>query len=731
MKKLLTAGVTFVLLFSITLAQTPQTPQNPQNPPQEIAPEDVVRISTTLVQTDVVVTDKNDQVISDLTADDFKITENGKRQEVKFALFVSADELPRLDGKLTVAGQPVDPEVARNLSSRDLRRVFAFVVDDLTIPFEDIGTVRQMLTDFVDNRMREGDLVAIVRVVGGAGLLQQFTTDKRILRRAIARISPSQHPFAAFSTLPTDAVLNTQRLAAAAEENVASFPAEAISNANTNLDSSVEGTARGFRALATLNVAGDVTNSMRSLPGRKSLVLISGGLPLSETGLGQVTVGNAPIPVVETRAYLGNVNYLLKQLVDRASRAGVVINTMDIRGLQATRGVSRFTDPGNEAGSRLGGGVGMSGQGRLPNMGTFDNLALDTTSGHQGLQALADATGGVSVINTNSFREGLDKILARSSYYLLAYTPSEAFDNKYHKLDIKVTRPGARIYSREGYFATPDATRGPQTREEAIVKAAMSPLAKRDIDIAGRLQYRFLPENVAEVDINLLINANNLDLKQGPDGKYHSTFDVVGFVMNSMGKTQGGFSQTVTANLSAEDYKRALSAGLSYTAHAELPPGSYQLRAVVRELESGRLGSMSQYLEVPDLSKKNLTASSLFLYAVKVDAAGNGTPEPLTALRQLPHQQDLRYAAVIYFPKVSDGKVQLTSQVIVSQGDKVIFREEEQPVTGQVLNGQVVKIGQLGLSKARPGRYVLTLLIKEPGKKEKGVIRSVDFNLID
>jgi len=741
MKKLLTAGMTFVLLFSITFAQTPQpqTPQDPQKPPpapQEIAPEDVVRISTTLVQTDVVVTDKNDQIVSDLTADDFKITENGKKQEVKFVQFVSADSSPRLEGSLTVGGKPLDPDVARNLSSRDLRRVFAFVVDDLTIPYEDIGTVRQMLTDFVDNRMREGDLVAIVRVVGGGGLLQQFTTDKRILRKAIERITPTQHPFSAFGNLWSDTAVGGQLQAAAAEDS-ASFPAEAISNANSNLDVSQEGTTRGFRALVTLNVAGDVTNSMRTLPGRKSVVLISGGLPLSETGLNQVNVGGingvggTPIPMVETRAYLGNVTYLLRQLIDRASRAGVVINTMDIRGLQATRGVSRFTDPGNEATSRLGGGQGMSGQGRLPNMGTFDNLALDTMSGHQGLQALADATGGVSAINSNNFREGLDKILARSSYYILAYTPSEAFDNKYHKLEIKVSRPGVKIYSREGYFATPDATRGPQTREEAIVKAAMSPLSRREVEIAGRLQYRFLPENMAQVDINLLINANNLDLKQGPDGKYHTSFDVVGFVMNSMGKPDGGFSQTVNASLSPEDYKRALTAGLSYTAHAQLLPGSYQLRAVVREVESGRLGSMSQYLEVPDMNKKNLTASSIFLYAVKPDAAGSGTPEPLSALRQLPRQQDLRYAAVIYFPKVTEGKIQLLTQVIVTQGDKVIFREDEQPVTGQVINGQVVKIGQLGLSKARPGRYVLTLLIKEIGKKDKGILRSVDFNLID
>jgi VWFA-related protein len=725
MRKLFTSGLTLALLFSITLAQTPQ---QPQPPPQEIAPDDVVRISTELVQTDVVVTDKNDQIIPDLTLNDFKVSENGKRQELRFVQFVSADGAPRLEGSLSVAGHPVDPDVARNLSAKDLRRVFAFVVDDLTIPFEDVGTVRLMLTNFIDHQMREGDLVAIVRVVGGGGLLQQFTSDKRILRRAIDRITPELHNFSAFDNLTPAGEINRQVMQAAADMDVTTFPAESISSANSNLDNSEEGITKGFRALTTLQVAGDVTTSMKTLPGRKSLVLISGGLPMFETSPNQVTVGGAPVPIMESKAYVGNVSYLLRLLVDNAGRAGVVINTMDIRGLKASRGVSRFTDPGNEASSHISLGANTNGQGRLPNMGTFDNLSLDTMTGHQGLQALADSTGGVSVVNVGNFAEALDKILARSSYYILAYTPSEPFDNKYHRLKIEVTRPGAKAYAREGYFATPDTAKGPLSREDAIVKAAMSPLAKREIDIASRLQYRFLPDsNEAEADINLLINANNLTFKEA-DGRHTSTFDVVGFLMNSRGKPDGGFSQTVTANLSPADYKRALTLGLSYTAHAQLIPGTYQLRAVVRETDTGHVGSMSQYLEVPDLSKKNLTASSIFLYAID---PSNNTPQPLTALRQLPRQQDLRYAAVIYFPKLTDGKTQLTSQVIVSQGDQVIFREAEQAITGTLQNGQLLKIGQLGLSKARPGRYVLTLLIKESGKKEKAIIRSVDFNLVD
>lgn len=715
------------------LSQTPSTPQKPQ---PEIVPDDIIRISTALVQTDVVVTDKNDQAITDLKLDEFKLYENGKRQEVKFIEFVSPEASPRVDGNLNIGGKPVEPEVARNLTAGELRRVFAFVVDDLTIPIADVANVRKVLTDFVDNQMRPGDLVAIVRVVGGSGLLQQFTSDKTILRRAISRITPQLSVYSAFNNLTTQEKINKDLAAAAVDDGGANFLGDATTAQNANIDSSIDGATRGFRALATLQAAGQVTNSMKILPGRKSLVLISGGLPLFESSQEQITIGSgtttAVLSVAETRTYVANTSYLLNQLADRASRAGVVINTLDIRGLQGSGGVQHFNDPGNEATSALG--PGTPGFGRTANLAAFDNQNLDALSGHQGLQALASATGGVSVTNTNNFKDGLDRIVSRSSYYLLAYTPTEQFDAKFHKLEVKVSRPGARVYARMGYVAKADASAAALTREESIVRAAMSPLAKNEVDVAGRLQYRFLPDNTAQIDINLLINANNLELKQAANGKYESTFDVAGFLMNGQGRAQGGFGDTIHASLSPEDYKRALTSGISYTGHAELPAGNYQLRAVVREDSTGRLGSFSQYLEVPNLAKKHLTASSVFLYSVDPDPASKTPPEPLIALRQLVRRRDLRYAAIIYNPKAGgDGKTQLLSQVFVSRNGKIIFQEPESPVTAAFQEGQVIKIGQLGLGKAQPGRYVLTLVITDPqaDKQERTLVRSIDFTLID
>jgi VWFA-related protein len=731
MKALLTPFLTVAFVLGTIVAQTPQ---NPQPTPPEIQSQDVVRISTSLVQTDVVVTDNKNQIISDLTTNDFKVFENGKKQEVRFLEFVSGDSSPRTEGELSIAGRPVEPDVARNLSSSELRRVFAFVVDDLTLPVEDVEPVRKMLTNFVDNQMREGDLVAIVRVIGGGGILQQFTSDKRILQRAILQIKVQPHAYSAFnSNMAPAEQLRTDLLQAAADEG-AQFPEPGISSAHSNLDATEDGTTRGLRALATLVTAGEVINSMKTLPGRKNMVLLSGGLPFAEAGPTQVLLGGAPVTVVESRYYLSNVTTLMRQLSDRASRAGVVINTMDIRGLGAHRGVSRFTDPGNEGTSALfGGSSGGRGFGRGVNPGTFDNLSLDTMSGHQGLQLLAENTGGVSVINTDNFAEGLERVMARSSYYLLAYQPTESFDGRYHKIEIKVNRPGAKVYTRQGYYAVPDAPSTARTKEQKIVQAAMSPLARREVNLSGILQYRFTPDNQADIDINLAIDAKTLSFAQDESGKSRVTFDVVGFVVNNLGKANDGFSQTVNATFSPNEYQRALTNGISFTGHAVLPPGTYQFRAVVRDAQSGRLGTIAQYLEIPDLTKKRLTSSSLFLYAVDL-AQGNKAPaEPLNAMRQLPRKLDLRYAAVIYNPKLEDGKPQLKSQLIISRNGKIVFQEQEQPVPGPIQNGQMAKIGQLSLAKASPGRYVLTLLITDPlaDKKARTLVRSTAFNLVE
>jgi VWFA-related protein len=704
----------------MTLCVVAQTPPRTQKPQPEIAPEDVLRITTELVQTDVVVTDKSDQIVPDLKLDDFEVFENGRKQNLQFVEFIRT-EGPRGDGANASAKTPrgVDPSIPHDLSTprdltlKDVRRVMAFVVDDVTIPSEDMPRVRDTLSAFVDHKMQDGDLVAIVRTVGGKGLLEQFTTDRQILRRAIAQLGVrSIPPYLSFAGADPGRI-------SAPPSPLADATATDTVNSNTEFAGPGEGTNQVPRALLALSVSNYVVDSLRQIPGRKSLVLLSGGLPLFQTISGGLA---------------GDIGQLFQLLTDNATRSGVVINTMDVRGLSAAGVVAPFVDtPGKSA---LGAGSFAGGAGNSLGGGGFDATLLGERplTEQLTLRALANNTGGISVVNTNSFGEGLDRVLNRSKgYYRLAYRPSEKFDDKFHKVTIKVRRSGLHTYAAEGYFAREDRPSAGGTQEDTIIKAAISPLAKRDLDVAAELQYRFLPGSQAQLDINTFIDANKLQFTRTDGGRYQASFQVAGFVFDQVGRSRGGISQTVNADLSSEDYQRALTNGISYTASTQAPPGYYQVRLVVREVSSGKIGTVSRYFEVPDLSNKQLAMSSILLYQVNLSSQDKN-PQQLSATRVISRKQDLRYALVVYNAKLDGNKPQAHSQLIVSQGNNVLFKEPEQPVlTAGSGVGQLVKVGQLGLSKVNPGRYVLTLVITDPlaDKKHQTVWRSVDFTVVN
>ncbi len=571
--------------------------------------------------------------------------------------------------------------------------------------FQDLPAVRKMLLNFVDNKMRDGDLVAIVRVVGGKGLLQQFTGDRQLLRRAISQIRIVAHPYGTSET-PDDPKLTA-------------IPAQGLDSPSVDepsetpeIFSSNDDTVRYFRGLSVITTANFVINSLREIPGRKNLVMITGGIPIFEIG----------------KADNVDVTRLLNQLEDNAIRAGVVINSLDPRGLRAAAGVKGFQ--ATPAKSALGGNdpaditFGKGDPGAQSALGTM----LAGASEHLSLSTVAGTTGGVSVVNTNNFEAGLDKILARSNgYYTLAYSPSEKFDRKFHKIEIKLKRNGLRVYSHAGYVAKEEtASTAPRTKAETVAAAARSPLAKNDIDVTPNITVKLQPGKNAGVDIHMLIDARKLHFNEAGD-RYQDSLDVVGFVFDQMGRNRGGFSETINLNLTRDEYQKALKEGLTYSAGTEVPPDYYQVRVVVREEVSGDVGSFSKYLEVPDLAKGKLAMSSVFLFAT--DSKG-AKPQPLLALRRLSRAQDLRYAAMIYNPKLKDGKPQLRSQLIISQGNKVLLQGPEEPIEA---NGSspVTKMGQLALGKVAPGRYVLTLVITDTlaDKKAQTLARSIDFTV--
>lgn len=715
MRKALALFLSSSFLCAHALAQTaaPQQ-QRPQQQSQQPEDEEVVRITANLVQTDVVVTDKDDRVVPDLKLSDFEVYENGRRQELKFMEYVGVEEGRRTEGARP-ADAPDTSGVERELTQRDVRRVMAFVVDDLTIPFADMPTVRQVLRDYVDNKMEKGDLVAIIRTVGGKGMLQQFTSDKQLLRRAIAQLNVTTNFYSAFNN-PEPKGLTAADLEAAGASGSEVQNAELSDEIRDITDENT----RATRGLISLGTVSSVIDGLRDLPGRKSIVFFSAGIPVLETN--------------STGGMYTTVSQILNELRDNALRSGVVVNTMDPRGLTAARAVANFADTPARSGLDMTPDANF-GRGVSQQEKAIVGETLAGGSEHLSLRTLSGATGGISVVNTNDFKEGLDKVLARTrGYYILAYTPTEKFDNKFRKLDVKVRRDGAHVYKYAGYIAREDRPAGAaRTKQQEILAAARSPLARNDVDVSSNVSLKMLPPKGAQLGINLLIDPKTLNFTQA-DGRYRATFDVVGFIIDELGKTRGGFSETVNANLTPDEYQEALKAGLTYTADTQLPPGYFQMRAVVREDSTGNLGTVSRYVEVPDLTKGRLAMSSIFLYAV--DPAGNASPPTsLTAVRRLQRKQDLRYSVIIYNAKLSGGSPQLNSQTIITRDGKVVYRGKEQAVVQRGNDpSQVVTVDQIGLGRAPAGRYILTLVVKDPqadSKKSPPLSRSIDFELVD
>src|SRR5436190_12245768 len=174
------------------LAQQPHpspTPPTPQEKPQKPEDEDVVRITTNLVQVDAVVTDKNGKVVTDLKPEEVQIFEDGRQQKVThFSYYVAESSPVEKPTKPLTVDKNAPPVPPYRLRPEDIRRTIALVVDDLGLSFESTYYVRRALKKFVDEQMQPGDLVAIIRTSGGMGALQQFTSDKRQLYAAIDRV---------------------------------------------------------------------------------------------------------------------------------------------------------------------------------------------------------------------------------------------------------------------------------------------------------------------------------------------------------------------------------------------------------------------------------------------------------------------------------------------------------------------------------------------------------------
>lgn len=702
------------LFFALNIfAQTPTpTPQTD---------DEVVKISTNLIQLDVTVTDSKGNVVKDLRAEDFEIYENGEKQNISSFSFVSSvREKPEVN-KNPKDKVPV-PIPQATLRPEQIRRTIALVVDDLSLSFQSAYYVRRALKKFVDEQMQDGDLVAIIRTGAGIGALQQFTSDKQQLYAAIEKVvwNPlGRGNIGAFAPIDDSASLDNSQ--ETDDEEDSQTPTDTLENFRQNTF-----------AVGTLGALRYIVTGMSELPGRKSVILFSDGIRIFD---------NNPNGTQEASIVFD----FLQRLIDLANRASVVFYTIDARGLVSTgfTAEDKITNPSPRNLQRL-----------------LSNRSAELFDTQEGLAYLAEETGGFPLLNSNNMSRGVQRALDDQSYYLLGYEPdSDTFDankRRFNRLEVRVKRKGLNVRYRSGFFnvASENLAKQPTnlTPVQQIQNALVSPFAVSDI--ALRLNTLFGNDAVQGSFVRSLLHVKAQDLKftDDADGSKKAAFDVLAISFGDNGVPIDQLAKSYTLNIKGETYQKILRDGFVY--YFTFPvkkPGAYQFRVALRDSQAGKVGSASQFIQVPNLKKNRLTLSGIVLENLTKEQwqrASADNPEqtapinpsnPMndTSLRRFKRGTILRYGFEIYNAKLDTAKrPNLTTQIRVFRDGKLVLEGKQIPLelNGQIDFQRIKSSGAMTLpNQIETGDYILQIIVFDNLAKEKRKIASqfVQFEVLE
>jgi VWFA-related protein len=565
-------------LLAVMVLAMPAAPHLPAQDARQVTstPQGgyTLKVNNDLVLTNVVARDaKTGEIVKGLTKSDFTVFENGKQQSIDTFDFESVDMATPLN-EATVSGLAAGPTV--NAGSKavvvakpaDLRnhRLIVMFFDLTSMQPEDLNRSVDAAQAFLKTKMQAADLVALVSLGDTLNVDQDFTADKNALINEVGAYNGTEgQGFQAGATSTTNQV----------EDTTGYTPDESEYN-DVNTD----------RELFALRA---VSQSLSKIDEKKSLLYFSGGI--SRDG-------------IENQASL-------RAAINAAVRANLAIYSVDTRGLQAI------------------GPLGDASTGSLRGNGAYNGSALtnnmNTNFASQEVMAtLSSDTGGKAFFDSNDFAPAFAQVQRdTSAYYAVGFhSTNPARDGKYRKLTFKINKPGIKLEFRPGYYAPADFQHsGKEDREQELNDELASDLPATDIAVYLDAMHFRLDENRYFMPVSLLVPGSQIPFVKGGD-KDKATLDIIGEVIDEVKRPIGRVRETVKLNL--DPTLNARQKNIQYTTSFNLPPGKYELKFVVRENQTGRMGSFEADVTLPDMKKAPLKMSSIVLSAMREPSKKTG-----------------------------------------------------------------------------------------------------------
>jgi VWFA-related protein len=639
-------------------------------------------VNANIVLTNVIVRDKKTgAVVKGLKASDFSIVEDKRPQHIISFDYQNVDEAAVLAEKTTAAGKASVADLLENnfaASPKELKdhRLIVIFFDLSSMQDEDIDRAVDAAEEYINKHMEPADLVALVSMSTGLTMDQDFTSDKGALLRGLAKYNGTDET--GFTNGTTGSTSGTP-------DDTTAFAADDTEYNSLNTD----------RELLAIRA---ISKSLERVDQRKSMLYFSGGL---------------------TRNGIEN-EASLRAATNEAAKANLAIYSVDARGLQALPPV------GDASQGSLRGNSAYSGAAATAQLSA--NFGSQET-----LSTLSTDTGGKAFFDSNDFAPAFQQVQHDTeAYYILGFrSTNQASDGSFRHLTVSVDRKDVRIEYRPGYYAPADFQhQKTEDRELALTEQMRSDLPATDV--AMYLQALYFRESDGKdressyfIPVSLIVPGSQIPFVKGGD-QDKASLDIMGQVKDAQGITVGNVRQTV--KLALEQSQEVKRKNIQYSTGFKLAPGKYHLKFVVRENQTGNMGSFETDIQVPDLKKSPLKLSSVVLASQRVpDTAKNagGSMNPLVrdGLEWVPNvahvfrqDQHLYFLYEVYDPAKVKGEVGSTSAIPVKVLTSIEFLNNgtkvyETPlVTANAINDAqhdaVAFQFDVPLAQLKPGTYI-------------------------
>jgi VWFA-related protein len=533
----------------------------------------VFRSSTNLVLVPVVVRDSKGRAVTTLRKEDFRLMDAGKVQEItRFTIETGAASPGATAGTATPASAPVAQEQPRSIFEEApvtglAERFIVYLFDDLHISTQDFLMSRQAAERHLAADFGPSDRAAILTTSGQFSLA--FTGDRPALLKALGSIVPKPVERAADCDETSYYIADRYRNMHDTEaDHLLTLQVQECHPDYDEPAIKVEKDAMTLRALSQgeynsrLAMAG-VGNAIRLLgtvPGKRALVLVSPGFIAR-----QLTVEKT-------------------DLMDRALRAAIAVNTVDGRGLATYA-------PMAEDRGQIGGPLAQSLR--------FSMDRGEKSEQGDVLAEIAYGTGGVWVHDTNDLVGGFRAAASPPEcVYVLAFIPQNLkYDGRFHALKVSING-GYSIQSRRGYYAPTKLMDAEEQAREEIREAVFSREEVRDIPLELRTQF-FKPTDIsATISVTAQLDAEQLHFRKS-QGRNSDSLKVVTVVFDRNGKWVSGNEKTLQLNLKDATLSTRFASGLSLRTSFNVTPGLYQIRVVVRDSEGQMMAARNAAVEIP------------------------------------------------------------------------------------------------------------------------------------